>query len=94
MKIKRREFLAGLAASALIPSSAFSQSRKEVFINGKRIKTVDIHAHASIKDVEKVIAGTPVDRTIGGPRLLEPSRLEMMDAWGGYTTSKMDHESL
>ena len=81
MKIKRREFLAGLAASALMPS-AFSQSRKEVLINGKRIKTVDIHAHASIKDVEKVIAGTPVDRTIGGPRLLNAGRLDMMDAWG------------
>ena len=64
MKIKRREFLTGLLASTLIPN-AFAQSRKEIFINGKRIKTVDIHAHASIKEVERVIAGTPVERTIG-----------------------------
>ncbi|MBT5031466.1 MAG: amidohydrolase family protein [Proteobacteria bacterium] len=81
MIIKRREFLTGLLASTLIPT-AFAQSRKEVFINGKRIKTVDIHAHASIKEVERVIAGTSVDRTIGGARLLDSGRLDMMDAWG------------
>ena len=81
MRIRRREFLGGLLASTFAPKS-FSQSRKEVRINGKRIKTVDIHAHASINEVERVIAGTPVDRRIRGSRLLEPSRLDMMDAWG------------
>jgi aminocarboxymuconate-semialdehyde decarboxylase len=81
MRIRRREFLGGLLASTVAPKS-FAQSRKEVRINGKRIKTVDIHAHASINEVEQVIAGTSVDRRIRGSRLLEPSRLDMMDAWG------------
>jgi aminocarboxymuconate-semialdehyde decarboxylase len=61
---------------------AWGQGRKEVRIAGKRIKTVDIHAHASIQAVEEVIRGTPMERRIGGARLLEPSRLTMMDEWG------------
>jgi len=70
------------AAAVGSQSVSWGQGRKEVWIAGKRIKTVDIHAHASIKDVEEVIRGTNVERTIGGPRLLEPSRLTMMDEWG------------
>ena len=81
----RREFLGmiGLASGLLAARpAAWAQGRKEVWIAGKRIKTVDIHAHASIKEVEEVIRGTNVERTIGGPRLLEPSRITMMDEWG------------
>jgi aminocarboxymuconate-semialdehyde decarboxylase len=81
----RRTFLsaAGLAAGYFVVKPvAWAQGRKEVHIAGKRVKTVDIHAHASIQAVEEVIRGTPVERRIGGPRLLEPSRLTMMDEWG------------
>lgn len=81
----RRTFLsaAAMAAGVLaVKPAAWAQGRKEVRIAGKRIKTVDIHAHASIKEVEEVIRGTNVERRIGGPRLLEPSRLTMMDEWG------------
>ena len=81
----RRKFLEaiGIAAGILAAKpTAWAQGRKEVWIAGKRIKTVDIHAHASIKDVEEVIRGTNLERRIGGPRLLDPSRLAMMDEWG------------
>ena len=81
----RRKFLEaiGIVAGILVVKpTTWAQGRKEVWIAGKRIKTVDIHAHASIKDVETVISGTSLDRQIGGPRLLEPSRLAMMDEWG------------
>ncbi len=81
----RRKFLEaiGIAAGILaVKPTTWAQGRKEVWIAGKRIKTVDIHAHASIKDVEEVIRGTSLERRIGGPRLLEPSRLVMMDEWG------------
>ena len=81
----RRKFLGmiGLTTGLLAARpAAWAQGRKEVWIAGKRIKTVDIHAHASIKEVEEVIRGTNVERTIGGPRLLEPSRITMMDEWG------------
>ena len=81
----RRNFLSvlGMAAGMLaVKPAAWAQGRKEVWIAGKRVKTVDIHAHASIQAVEEVIRGTPVERSIGGPRLLEPSRLTLMDEWG------------
>jgi aminocarboxymuconate-semialdehyde decarboxylase len=80
----RRAFLgaAGLAAGFFAVKPVLGQGRKEVRIAGQRIKTVDIHAHASIQAVEEVIRGTDVERRIGGPRLLEPSRLTLMDEWG------------
>ena len=83
--VNRRKFLEsiGITAGALtVKPIAWAQGRKEVSIAGKRIKTVDIHAHASIQDVEEVIRGTELERRIGGPRLLDPSRLVMMDEWG------------
>ena len=85
----RRNFLravggvtAGLAAGVLTMKPAFAQGRKEVRIGGRRVKTVDIHAHAAIREVEDVIRGTAVERRIGGPRLLGPDRIAMMDSWG------------
>ena len=70
--VNRRKFLEsiGITAGALtVKPIAWAQGRKEVSIAGKRIKTVDIHAHASIQDVEEVIRGTELERRIGGPRL-------------------------
>jgi aminocarboxymuconate-semialdehyde decarboxylase len=74
--------IGSMAGMLAIKPAAWAQGRKEVFIAGKRIKTVDIHAHASIKEVEEVIRGTDLERRIGGPRLLDPSRIVMMNEWG------------
>lgn len=81
----RRAFLgavAGATVGLLTSSRAFAQARKQVFVAGRRVKTVDIHAHAAIKEVEKVVQGTKLQRTIGGPRLLGPAWLSLMDEWG------------
>jgi aminocarboxymuconate-semialdehyde decarboxylase len=74
--------MAGVAALALRPRPGFGQKRREVTLAGRRVKTVDIHAHAAIRDVEQIIKGTKVEREIGGPRLLGPERIAMMDEWG------------
>jgi aminocarboxymuconate-semialdehyde decarboxylase len=81
INLTRRGLLGGVLGTAFVPR-AFTQTRKEVRINGKRIKTVDIHAHASIQAVEEVINGTPLERRIGGSRLLNPGRVDMMNEWG------------
>ena len=63
----RRDFLGAIGmVSGMLATmpEAWAQGRKEVWIAGKRIKTVDIHAHASIKEVEEVIRGTNVERNI------------------------------
>lgn len=81
----RRVFLGAVGMAAgmfVVKPPVWAQGRKIVRVGGKRVKTVDIHAHASIKEVEEIIRGTPVERRIGGPRLLEPWRLTMMDEWG------------
>jgi aminocarboxymuconate-semialdehyde decarboxylase len=81
----RRTFLAlGACAAAgwLMPTPARAQARKQVTIAGRRVKTVDIHAHAAVKDVENVVRGTKFQRTIGGARLLGPAWIPMMDQWG------------
>tara|TARA_B100000029_G_scaffold510690_1_gene602771 strand:+ start:747 stop:1877 length:1131 start_codon:yes stop_codon:yes gene_type:complete len=83
--LNRRSFLRTFSLAGLgitVKPIAWGQGRKEVTIAGKRIKTVDIHAHASIQAVENVIRGTELERRIGGPRLLDESRLVMMDEWG------------
>jgi len=42
----------------LLASTLAAQTRKRVTVAGKRVKTVDIHADAAIKDVEEVVRGT------------------------------------
>lgn len=81
----RRAFLgtlAGATTGMLLAPTLSAQTRKRVTVAGKRVKTVDIHAHAAIKDVEEVVRGTKLQRTIGGPRLLGPEWLTLMDDWG------------
>ena len=63
----RRAFLSavGMAAGMLVVKPpVWAQGRKIVRVGGKRVKTVDIHAHASIKDVEEIIRGTPVELSL------------------------------
>lgn len=72
----------GATAGMLLVKPALSQGRREVVIGDRRIKVVDIHYHASIPAVEEVIQGTPLERNIGGARLLGPDRLTQMNSWG------------
>ena len=65
----RRAFLksAGGAAGGLLLTSrgltTRAQSvRREIMLNGRRITTVDVHAHCVFPEVEDVVAGTALDR--------------------------------
>jgi len=54
--------------------------RRQVVVNGKRVKTVDIHAHCAVP-----AANALVNRTLETPSLLKediPARLRAMDAQG------------
>jgi aminocarboxymuconate-semialdehyde decarboxylase len=83
----RRVFLsrAGAAAAGIylagrgLPVRA--QSRKEVFIGGRRVKVIDIHAHCDFPELAPVIRGTRLaDADLS--RTLGPARLAEMDALG------------
>lgn len=88
-KGNRREFLAGSAAlvsaaSAMLLGtgmSAFAQSRREIFLGGRRVRVVDIHAHCDFLEVRPVIEGTNMaDANLN--RILGPERLVEMDRRG------------
>jgi aminocarboxymuconate-semialdehyde decarboxylase len=55
--------------------------RRQVSINGKRIKVIDIHAHGTVAEVTPVLAGTPYERQ-GGGRNLDQERIDAIDRQG------------
>jgi aminocarboxymuconate-semialdehyde decarboxylase len=92
----RREFIktaAGVAAGTLLtgrglvegapaPQAAAPVTRREVRVGGKRIKVVDIHAHAGIAEVEDVVKGTPLERYGRNAARLGPDRIQELDKRG------------
>jgi aminocarboxymuconate-semialdehyde decarboxylase len=89
---RRREFLkftAGAAAGAFIAGSAgslFAQApaRRQVSINGRRVRVIDIHAHCVVP-VAEIVKGTPLEKQGsggGGNQIIGPARIEWMNKIG------------
>ena len=89
MMTNRREMLcrAAGAATALaavgcgLPSPAFAeppQRRREVVVNGKRVRTVDLHAHCHVPEADALM-GTKVPL---GSLVVSPERIKAMDEQG------------
>jgi aminocarboxymuconate-semialdehyde decarboxylase len=97
----RRDFIrntAGAAAGLLIGGDRLADAawrqvgappgkRREVSIAGRRIKTVDVHAHCFVPDVWEVVKNTPLAdvakaNLTGNIALGNPQRLIDMDAQG------------
>ncbi len=73
----------GLAARA----PWFQAGRREVFVGGRRIRTVDIHTHCIMPEVMEVVKGTDMAQEVGSegnrpPLILGPDRLKSMDEQG------------
>jgi aminocarboxymuconate-semialdehyde decarboxylase len=92
----RREFIktaAGVAAGTLLTGNGGvigaqgrgggAAARREVRVGGKRVKVIDVHAHATIAEVSDIVKGTPLERFArGGGRALGQDRLDEMDKRG------------
>jgi aminocarboxymuconate-semialdehyde decarboxylase len=99
----RRDFLVGAAgatagllaggrvfgeAGAAAQVGAAPGTRREVTIGGRRVRTVDVHAHTFVPEVLDLLKGTPlldsVKATLGTKALAlgDPQRLIDMDAQG------------
>ena len=78
----RREFLQ-TAGGALLAAGAVSAqgARREVRVGGKRVKVVDIHAHANFPEVAEVIKDGPLKRFVRG-QPLGPDRIRELDKRG------------
>src|SRR5438105_4388094 len=86
----RREFLktaAGTAAGAFFQIGAKPGKRRELSIAGRRVKTVDAHAHCFVPEVWDLVKDTPLaaqarGNLTGNIALGNPQRLIDMDAQG------------
>jgi len=91
----RRQFIqaAGVAAGSLLAAprlldaapaqqSGAPVTRREVRVGGKRVKVVDIHAHATFAEVADVVKGTPLERFGRGGGVLGPDRIQDLDKRG------------
>jgi predicted TIM-barrel fold metal-dependent hydrolase len=75
--------LGALAAAHPVPQAASGQ-RREVTVAGKRVKTIDIHAHCN-PNVSEIVKGTILERSGGGAGAsndLGGQRLKAMDGQG------------
>jgi aminocarboxymuconate-semialdehyde decarboxylase len=83
----RREFIRGLAAvpGAMLMARAAGQSnnsRREVSVGAKRVKVVDIHAHATVPGVADLVRDTPLARFTRASQPLTDRRIQQMDQRG------------
>ena len=96
----RRDFLktvAGATAGVLVTGAGFADAalqtpqstpakRREVFVGGKRVKVVDIHAHCVVPEVWDVVKDTSLASSVGnrarGPNVMGPERLKSLDERG------------
>jgi aminocarboxymuconate-semialdehyde decarboxylase len=92
----RRRFLtdlscavAGVAAGGA-SASAWLQApprRRQVTVAGRRVKTVDVHAHVAVPaDLVEIVKGTPLEATVRGQLtgnlVMSDARLKAMDEQG------------
>lgn len=87
----RRDFLKtlGAATAGLYIMGCESETppgsgipRREVSIGGRRVTVVDIHGHCAVTDVEEVIRGTNVERSMSRNRILGPQRIDLANERG------------
>jgi predicted TIM-barrel fold metal-dependent hydrolase len=93
----RRQFVRGVAAATagmLVGGGTLeAQRRRQVTIGGRRIKTVDVHAHVTIPEAASMLQGTPLARGggaggagggggAGANQSMGPERLQTMDGYG------------
>src|SRR5437867_58588 len=63
------------------PQVAGPITRREVQVGGRRVRVVDVHAHATVDEVKPVVANTEFARNAGG-RPLDAERIQEMDRRG------------
>src|SRR5262245_1685149 len=93
--MRRREFIAGAVALGI--ASVFEESdasawlqapaRRQVTVGGRRVKTVDMHAHVAVPaDLVEIVRGTPLENTVraqlNGNLVLGDARIKAMDEQG------------
>src|SRR5262249_23711510 len=63
------------------PRGSAAATRREAQIAGRRVRVVDVHAHATVDEVKPVVANTEFARNAGG-RPLDMERIQELDKRG------------
>ncbi len=80
--------VAGPAAAAAVLQNAAAPRRRPVMVGGRRVKTVDIHAHVVIPEAADLLKGTSLEGRsgagggAGAHQVMGPERLLVMDGYG------------
>jgi aminocarboxymuconate-semialdehyde decarboxylase len=76
----------GFVHAALQAPQATPAKRREVFVGGRRVKVVDMHAHCVVPEVWDVVKDTKLASSAGnrarGPNVMGPERLRSLDERG------------
>src|ERR1700682_259782 len=88
----RRQFIKDVAASTGIvftgcnllshrlgAQSGSAKGKRQVMVGGRRVKTIDIHAHVVIPEAAAMMGTKP---SPSDPAVMAPARFETMDEWG------------
>jgi aminocarboxymuconate-semialdehyde decarboxylase len=90
----RRQFIqqaltatAAFAASTRASAWLQAPARRQVTVGGRRVKTVDVHAHLAVPgDLVEIVKGTPLENTVrgqlNGTVVMSDARLKAMDEQG------------
>jgi aminocarboxymuconate-semialdehyde decarboxylase len=89
--ISRRSFLSktggvlfvGCTCGGLAPVAAQTgKPRREIKVDGKRVRFIDFHAHCIVPAIADVIKGTALDRPLPRSQIIVQNRLDAMDQRG------------
>lgn len=58
---------------------AQTTKRRQVIVGGKRVRTIDIHAHVIVPEATALMG---VKTAPGNPSVIQPKRFDTMDEWG------------
>ena len=94
--MRRRQFISSAIAAGIASTFGTSRAagwlqqssaRRQVTVGGRRVKTVDMHAHVAVPgDLVDIVKGTPLENTVrgqlNGNLVMSDARLKAMDEQG------------
>jgi len=75
----RREFLGVVFTGCCLSGNLRGQARRQVTVAGRRIRTIDIHAHLIVPEATALMG---VKTAADNASVMAPERLKTMDEWG------------
>src|SRR5262245_30175986 len=89
MRITRRDAITRMAMAAVaaaVPPLQPPPLRRQITVGGRRVRTVDAHAHTFVPAAAAAVSGTELEKSVAGSLqgnlVMSDERLRAMDAQG------------